>query len=345
MKFLKWTLFMLVALTSVGILFAWQNGTYLYNKQPTRHESTDIGTDDVRPFASAYIGTSYPLMTEVKNDTLVIYNRVSKCASTTMTWTLKMMQLINHFHVSTESMPLIQMEFNKQERKEFAERILSLPRDTVFVRHFYFVNFSEFGLRNPIYINIIRNPVDRFISRYYYARYGFKKTEKSNVLWPKWPISLKRMNTTLEECVLTNVTKCFEVELYKPMMMFFCGDHFNPKCGTLSRFAVERSIENIQKHYLVVGLVEDFPNTFKVFEKLLPRYFEGSWKKFQISPEKNLSKSSNRKEPSENVKKVLKIALKTEIEFYEFVKKRFYEQLNRLRELKMINDDNDSTTT
>ena len=40
MKFLKWTLFMLVALTSVGILFAWQNGTYLYNKQPTRHEST-----------------------------------------------------------------------------------------------------------------------------------------------------------------------------------------------------------------------------------------------------------------------------------------------------------------
>ena len=38
--------------------------------------------------------------------------------------------------------------------------------------HFHFFDFSEFGAKNPIYFNVVRDPVARFISYYYYARKG-----------------------------------------------------------------------------------------------------------------------------------------------------------------------------
>jgi len=41
-------------------------------------------------------------------------------------------------------------------------------------------------------------------------------------------------------------------------------------------------------------------------------------------------------EPSDEVKAILRKALRIDIEFYEFVKKRFYRQLNELKKLGRI---------
>lgn len=38
--------------------------------------------------------------------------------------------------------------------------------------HFAYVSFEQFGAPNPLYINILREPLDRLISHYYFLRYG-----------------------------------------------------------------------------------------------------------------------------------------------------------------------------
>ena len=39
-----------------------------------------------------------------------------------------------------------------------------------FTKHMNFLDFEEFNKTNPIYINIVRNPIERVISWYYYIR-------------------------------------------------------------------------------------------------------------------------------------------------------------------------------
>ena len=41
-----------------------------------------------------------------------------------------------------------------------------------YVKHINFIDFTEFNLTQPIYVNFVRDPVDRIISWYYYTRYG-----------------------------------------------------------------------------------------------------------------------------------------------------------------------------
>ena len=40
--------------------------------------------------------------------------------------------------------------------------------------HFYF-DFRKHGLRQPTMINVIRDPVDWFVSQYYFRRYGWNR--------------------------------------------------------------------------------------------------------------------------------------------------------------------------
>ena len=48
------------------------------------------------------------------------------------------------------------------------------------------------------------------------------------------------------------------------------------------------------------------------------------------------TKAKNRKETSQEVKSVLREALRIEVEFYEFVKERFYRQVHELKKLGML---------
>ena len=46
----------------------------------------------------------------------------------------------------------------------------NLTRPFSYVKHLNFLDTTEFNMTNPIYINIVRHPVDRILSWYYYIR-------------------------------------------------------------------------------------------------------------------------------------------------------------------------------
>ena len=46
----------------------------------------------------------------------------------------------------------------------------SADRPISYDRHFYFVDFRRFRQRNPVYFSLVRDPVAKFESKFYYSR-------------------------------------------------------------------------------------------------------------------------------------------------------------------------------
>ena len=82
----------------------------------------------------------------------------------------------------------------------------------LYLRHLHFINFENYNQKNPIYINIIRNPVERWISSYYYLRNGFEKDQKQTPeqrkKWEtKWRTDPNR-HLSIEECIEKGLSDC-----------------------------------------------------------------------------------------------------------------------------------------
>ena len=84
-------------------------------------------------------------------------------------------------------------------------------------KHMNFLNTADFNTTNPIYINIVRHPIDRIVSWYYYARslsyivgvsgklhHNFSETE----IIPRTLPDMKMMKTTFEKCATDNNRVC-----------------------------------------------------------------------------------------------------------------------------------------
>lgn len=101
-----------------------------------------------------------------------------------------------------------------QFQEEIVENINEIRKEsalpTSFDRHMYFTNFSYFGYQNPIYINLIRDPVDKMMSRYYYAD---PKNRKGAFLF--------------EQCVTSGASACRleEGRRYDLTIPYFCGHY------------------------------------------------------------------------------------------------------------------------
>ena len=61
--------------------------------------------------------------------------------------------------------------------------------------------------------------------------------------------------------------------LFQP---YFCG--MDVECPTHnSRWALNRAIENVERHFPVVGVLEDLHVTLQLMQKALPTFFPGIW--------------------------------------------------------------------
>ena len=47
----------------------------------------------------------------------------------------------------------------------------------IVIKHHLYTNFTEYGLEEPTWINVAREPVSRFVSSYYFKRFGFARHE------------------------------------------------------------------------------------------------------------------------------------------------------------------------
>ncbi|OXA48811.1 Heparan sulfate 2-O-sulfotransferase pipe [Folsomia candida] len=143
------------------------------------------------------------------------------------------------------------------------------------------------------------------------------------------------INMDFSTCVLQNYDECrFEPENAWSQMMFFCG--MDKRCNEKNgEWALNRAMENVDKYYSVVGVLEELDLSLEVFEAYIPRVFAGAKETYVKAEEKLgiINKNEGKPKISEEVKELVRNQMGNEIKFYEFCKQRLHRQAEFTRGL------------
>ncbi|KAK5979977.1 Heparin sulfate O-sulfotransferase [Trichostrongylus colubriformis] len=265
------------------------------------------------------ISSSNPVNTG--SNLIVLYNRVPKTGSTTFTNAVAYdLFKLNNFNVIHLNMTKNRQIMSLTDQSEFIENITSwrerLP--AFYHGHVAFIDFERFGKPNPIYINIVREPLERLLSHYYFLRFG-----------DNYRVGLKRSragnNETFDECVARGGRDCDMKQMWL-QIPYFCGHHhFCTVVG--SRLALDQAKKNLIDKYLLVGVSEQIRDFIALLERLVPRFFKGALEHFDgLSENRAHLRNTKRKYPPSD--QTLSIIRRNEVyqlerEFYDFAKEEF----------------------
>jgi len=119
---------------------------------------------------------------------ILFFNRVPKVGSQTTMELLKSLSIKNNFHYHkdrTQKVETIKLTYN--EEKKLSNLVGAFQPASVYVKHVCFTNFTKFNLDMPIYVNMVRDPVERVISWYYYVRAPWYFVERKRA-FPDLPL-------------------------------------------------------------------------------------------------------------------------------------------------------------
>lgn len=167
---------------------------------------------------------------------IVFFNRVPKVGSQALMELMKRLGKVNKFKNSRDDSighetVLLQVKL----QNKLASKIISLQKSATFSKHVAYINFTRFYLPKPIYINMVRDPIERVISWHYYIRAPWYYTDLEKKLGknaPKLP-DKAFMDQDLDTCIKTRSKYCqFEQdEVLNPVgdhrrqTLFFCGQN------------------------------------------------------------------------------------------------------------------------
>jgi len=188
----------------------------------------------------------------------LVYNRIAKAGSTFMLSILAALSKTNHFKLENHG------DYHPS-KSVLAQQLGSLQNDTVYVNHAEFLNGTASDL---IWINVVREPIPRWSSMFYYNVDG----------------SLRGNRAATELATRAKDTRCgcAGLEFYECIEM---RHHHNCSLEVPSQIktfcepgeACSRELATARVHasYRLVGLTEELEMTMKVLEKILPRFFRG----------------------------------------------------------------------
>lgn len=307
---------------SVVVAFSYFGSHYLNIKSSMIRGITDV---EERHYYNIHSWQDLVPVTTVKKAKRVIYNRVGKCGSRTMIQLMQSLARKREFTVVGSTRYKL-LHLDLRDQVEFVDFIDNLRAPFIYHHHVHYVDFQRFGAVQPIYINLIRDPLARFVSSYYYRRFGDQR-EGHRTWWFKGTEQEK--NQTFDECVLNNVKECVEPGRVFYIVPYFCGHE--AFCRKPSQLALRQAKINVMLNYLVVGVTEELQDFLSVLEKLLPDFFTGVLELYKAPDDvlqkgMTTTKTVNKKGPSPKVEEIMKKHLELEYDFYFFVRDRFRRQ-------------------
>ncbi|XP_059477683.1 heparin sulfate O-sulfotransferase [Neocloeon triangulifer] len=278
-------------------------------QDPFQHRQAQFKSNDV-PF---------------ERDLVVIYNRVPKTGSTSFVGVAYDLCKPNAFHVLHLNISANMHVLTLPSQARFVQNVTDWRemRPAFFHGHLAFVDFQKFGSHfQPVYINLVRQPLDRLVSYYYFLRHGddFR------------PHLVRRKhgdNVSFDECVQQNLEDCNPDNMWL-QIPFFCGHA--PACWEKgNEWALEEAKKNLLEHYMVVGVTEQMEDFISLLELTLPSMFRGAGQHFALSNRSHLRKTSQKTNPlPETVARIQQSKIwKMENEFYEFALVQFGHALRK----------------
>ncbi|KAJ8020761.1 Heparan sulfate 2-O-sulfotransferase 1 [Holothuria leucospilota] len=268
---------------------------------------------------------------------LILFHALPKCGSRTFLtlaeWSEDYRNGLMTIDTSLYTLPAAPSNMSREIfMRDFLTRYLEkIPKKYIFLyTHARFVDLRKHEWRMR-YVSIIRDPLSRLVSWYYYLRNrdGTNLTRSEM----QWRSKLKDLpNETFDQCVQNSGNDCMAKFLSISTTSFFCG--YDSKCSADGNFALARAKENVVRHFDVVGIMEDYSSFVQVVESLISPTFSGAvnnYARFQqgTSYVSNM-KTQGKILPSKETRQIMIEKLSYDYKFYNFVKTRFYQQKRAL---------------
>ncbi|XP_063699535.1 heparin sulfate O-sulfotransferase [Culicoides brevitarsis] len=277
--------------------------------------------DDKMPFMRTGLQSEFSAqnMQNFDEDLVVIYNRVPKTGSTSFVNLCYDLFKRNKFHIAHINVTGNMHVLSLPNQIKFARNVSSWQamKPAFYHGHVAYLDFTKFGIaQKPIYINLIRKPLDRLISYYYFLRYGDD--------YRPYLVRHKAGDTmTFDDCVEQKKPDC-DVSNMWLQIPFFCGHH--AECWVPgSEWALQQAKSNLVREYFLVGVTEQMDEFISMLELSLPRFFKGATDHFATSAKSHLRKTKTKIEPKDvTVKAIQDTAIwQMENELYEFAVDQF----------------------
>ena len=189
--------------------------------------------------------------------------------------------------------------------KKYLARLANYGKQSRFVtqRHVYYPEGVENTHADGVaLVNLIRDPIDRCVSRYNYEAFYKKRipavdfdacldggrcdfrnwdprTEKHR--YQDFPVPKRKEGATdtewdiFQRLSYNESMKLLADECHDYTVRWFCGH--GPECRDPSRpeLALQIAKRNVRERYAHVGILTDLENTAQLFRLLLPDFFEG----------------------------------------------------------------------
>ncbi|KAM3173880.1 hypothetical protein ACTXT7_011687 [Hymenolepis weldensis] len=258
---------------------------------------------------------------------IVVFNRIPKTGSTSVVRIFETLSRRNNFRVYRVAIFNPVQFLNPLAHKALIDKISSISHysNLIVHGHFYHLNFHQFGHGHDlVYVNILRDPLERLVSKYYFIRFGDDHRPNTH---RRRMTNDTLLHQTFDECVETQGEDC-NPRLIWVQIPFFCGTASycripgNPE-------ALETAKHRLVKDYLLVGVLEFFNEFMELLSNLLPSYLNG------IEGTKDLQIDGHPLWHLRSTRKKFPIQLKTrqifqndtiwrmEQSFYEFAKLEF----------------------
>ncbi|XP_076834666.1 uronyl 2-sulfotransferase [Brachyhypopomus gauderio] len=277
---------------------------------------------DVRYFFGTSFGGEHLAPRVLPFPSQVIYNRVGKCGSRTLVLLLRILAERHRFTLISSDIHN-KTRLSKREQLNVMTNISTLPQPFLYARHVHFLNFTRFRIDEPVYINIIRDPINRFLSNYFFRRFGDWRGEENHLIrTPAMKDDERYLD--INTCILESYAECSNPRLFY-IIPYFCGQQ--PQCREPGLWALQKAKENVLEHYLLVGVLEELQEVLLLLERLLPQFFTDVLNIYK-SPEYrklwNMTVTVHKQRPSLEAMQVLHQRMEHEYDFYNFIKTQFH---------------------
>ena len=208
---------------------------------------------------------------KLANPNFIFHNKLPKCGTTTMHNIITILADWNNYtHLKVES---ARVQFsNERALIDIVRQALeqNKGKPLLMMKHHFWFDFKPFGLPQPTYINVLRNPITWFESRYYFTQNGWTRNPGLRKHDPMGDVG----DMTVDECVIAKKEICMDVSW--KYTRFFCGNNVVCKGKSVDekRRALMLSKKRLIEDFYVVGILEQFNDTLRVFEKMMPNWFD-----------------------------------------------------------------------
>lgn len=250
----------------------------------------------------------------IKHPLLILYARVPKCGGRSLIGVMQKLSMRNNFFIDEDYVFYGHTPMPMRNLTDAVNAIAKMQPPRITHPHLPFINFERFGYRNPVFISVIRDPVEKAVSHYYFNIYGDSTPQHD-----RWP---ENAMPNISHCVLSGSPDCDWTGQLR-MTKYFCGP--DALCVNGSTESIRRAKQHIDENFIFVGLTEEFDNTLKILERVLPSYFEGAvetWDEIKTAFT-HATATRYKDELTPEARQALEKMLVHDYEIYNYVKETF----------------------